>query len=62
MIKSKLLKKNNFINHGFFNKNHGFSKGIYKSLNCGMGSNDDDKNIKNLNFVAKIYKKKLHYS
>ncbi len=60
MIKSKLLKKNNFINHGFFNKNHGFSKGIYKSLNCGMGSNDDDKNIKkNLNFVKrKIYSKK----
>ncbi len=60
MIQSKLLKKNNFINHGFFNKNHGFSKGIYKSLNCGMGSNDDDKNIKkNLNYVKhKIYSKK----
>ena len=28
---------------------------MYKSLNCGIGSNDKNKNIiKNLNFVKKI--------
>ena len=31
------------------------SKGIYKGLNCGRGSKDNDKDIKkNLNFVAKM--------
>jgi len=52
MIKSKILQATKIVNHGFFNKNNGFSKGIYKSLNCGKGSNDDKKNIKkNLNYV-----------
>lgn len=42
------------ISHGFFNKNGGKSKGIYKSLNCGKGSKDNKKNInRNLNYVAK---------
>ena len=45
MINSKLLKKTNLVNHGFFNKINGFSKGIYKSLNCGIGSKDNKKNI-----------------
>ena len=40
MIQSKKLKKIKGINHGFFNKKGGKSKGIYKSLNCGLGSND----------------------
>ena len=54
MILSKLLKKTDIVNHGFFNKNNGFSKGIYKSLNCGKGSFDNKKNIKrNLNYVKK---------
>ena len=54
MIKSKLLNKNNIVNHGFFNKKNGFSKGIYKSLNCGKGSSDNENNIrKNLNYVKK---------
>ena len=35
----KLLKHKN-IKHGFFNRNGGKSKGNYKSLNCGPGSND----------------------
>ena len=47
MIKSKKLLKFSEISHGFFNKNGGVSKGIYKSLNCGIGSNDKKKNIKN---------------
>ena len=29
------------IRHGFFNRRGGTSEGIYASLNCGLGSNDD---------------------
>ena len=37
-----------------FSRKKGFSKGIYKSLNCGRGSKDKRKNItKNLNYVSK---------
>ena len=54
MILSKLFLKTNLVNHGFFNKKNGFSKGIYKSLNCGKGSFDNKINIKkNLNYVKK---------
>ena len=63
MYFSKKLKKFKNINHCFFSRKGGFSKGIYKSLNCGQGSKDNKKNInKNLNFVSKkikINKKKL---
>ncbi len=45
MIQSKLLKKYNNISHGFFNNLGGYSKGVYKSLNCGIGSKDKKKNI-----------------
>ena len=49
MIKSKKLSKYKIISHGFFDKKGGHSKGIYKSLNCGMGSSDNKKNVnKNL--------------
>ena len=54
MIKSKRLLKQKKISHGFFNKNGGKSKGIYKSLNCGLGSNDKRKDVKkNLKIVKK---------
>ncbi len=54
MIASKLLNKTGIVNHGFFNKKNGFSKGIYKSLNCGRGSMDKIQNIKkNLSYVKK---------
>ena len=54
MILSKLLRETNMVVHGFFNKKNGFSKGIYKSLNCGLGSKDNKENIiKNLNYVRK---------
>ncbi len=54
MIKSKLLKQYNNIYHGFFNRFGGYSKGIYRSLNCGMGSKDKKINInKNLKKVCK---------
>ena len=29
------------LRHGFFTANGGVSKGLYQSLNCGFGSNDD---------------------
>ena len=45
MFKSKKLSKFSEISHGFFNKNGGVSKGIYKSLNCGIGSKDKKSNI-----------------
>ena len=54
MIKSKKLSKFKNINHAFFNKLGGVSKGIYKSLNCGPGSKDKKKNVnKNLKIVSK---------
>ena len=54
MFYSKKLKKIKEINHCFFSKKNGFSKSIYKSLNCGRGSKDNRKNIqKNLSYVSK---------
>ena len=54
MIVSKKLSKFKKIKHGFFNKSGGKSKGIYKSLNCGPGSEDKKINvIKNLDIVKK---------
>lgn len=76
MIKSKKLQKFKNINHGFFNSSGGISSGIYKSLNCGLGSKDNKKNIlKNLKIVSKkigikknklillnqIHSNKIHY-
>ena len=52
MITSKKLSKFSEISHGFFNNKGGCSTGIYKSLNCGPGSNDNKlKVIKNLRIV-----------
>ena len=56
MIKSKKLTKLKGISHGFFNRNGGKSKGIYQSLNCGLGSNDKKKIVKR---NLKIVKNKL---
>ena len=54
MFYSKQLKKIKKIKHCFFSRKHGYSKGIYKSLNCGKGSKDNKKKVrKNLNFVAR---------
>ena len=53
MFFSKKFNKFKRIKHCFFSRNNGFSKGIYKSLNCGKGSKDKKKNIlKNLNYVS----------
>ena len=53
MFFSKKLKEINNIKHSFFSRKGGVSKGIYQSLNCGLGSEDDKKNVlKNLKLVA----------
>ena len=63
MIKSKKLSKFKRLNHGFFNRKGGISKGIYKSLNCGLGSldniNDINKNLKIASNRMGIPSKKL---
>ncbi len=56
MIKSNKLIKQKKISHGFFNRNGGKSVGIYKSLNCGPGSNDKKSKI---NENLKIVKNKI---
>ena len=45
MFYSKKLKKFKNIKHCFFSRKGGYSKGIYKSLNCGKGSKDSKKNV-----------------
>ena len=57
MFYSKRFKKFKNINHCFFSRKGGFSKGIYHSLNCGKGSKDKKKNVyKNLLIVSKKMK------
>ena len=57
MFYSKKLKKIKEIKHCFFSRKNGFSKGIYKGLNCGKGSKDKKGNVKkNLDYVAKKMK------
>ena len=46
MYYAKKLKKINYINHCFFSRNGGYSKQMYRSLNCGRGSRDSKNNIK----------------
>ena len=56
MFYSKNLKNNNNIQHCFFSRKNGVSKGIYESLNCGIGSNDEKKNVeKNLDIVSEKF-------
>ena len=64
MFYSKKFKKFPNIKHCFFSRRGGFSKGIYRSLNCGKGSKDNKKNVnRNLSLVSKkmkIHQKKLY--
>ncbi|PKP77672.1 MAG: peptidoglycan editing factor PgeF [Alphaproteobacteria bacterium HGW-Alphaproteobacteria-3] len=41
MLKAKPFEVLSQVRHGFFTREGGVSKGIYASLNCGYGSNDD---------------------
>ena len=53
MFYSKKFNKFKRIKHCFFSRKGGFSKGLYKSLNCGRGSNDNKISIlKNLNYIS----------
>ena len=53
MFFSKKLQKFENIKHCFFSRKNGFSKGNYKSLNCGLGSDDKKENVlKNLELVS----------
>ena len=45
MYFSKKLSNFSNVKHCFFSKKGGVSKNIYNSLNCGLGSNDSEKNI-----------------
>jgi len=45
MIQADALKDSPRIRHGFFTRQGGVSAGIYASLNCGYGSNDDPGNV-----------------
>ena len=59
MITSRKLSKQKKISHGFFNRKGGKSNGIYKSLNCGPGSNDNQNKVKkNLKIVKNKISKK----
>ena len=54
MFFSKKLQKYKNVKHCFFSRKDGFSKGNYKSLNCGLGSADKKENVlKNLESVSK---------
>ena len=53
MIRSRKLAKIKDIKHSFFTRKNGFSKNLYKSLNCGLGSNDRILTVKkNLRLVS----------
>ena len=57
MFYSNNFKNLEEIQHCFFSRKNGNSKGIYESLNCGIGSKDDSKNVdKNLEIIAKNFK------
>ena len=43
MFYSKKLRRIKEVKHCFFSRKNGFSKGIYKGLNCGRGSKDSKK-------------------
>ena len=48
MFYSKNLMNEVNIKHCFFSRKNGVSKGIYESLNCGIGSKDDINNVKKI--------------
>ena len=59
-IKSETMNKK--ITFKFFTNNHGFSKGKYKSLNCGLNSKDNPNHIQSniLKAVNQISKTSKH--
>jgi len=59
LITSNKLLRQKKISHGFFNRLGGKSTGIYKGLNCGPGSKDKKKSVKQ---NLKIVKNKISYN
>ena len=54
MFFSKKLLSFDNIKHCFFSRKNGVSQGVYESLNCGLGSSDNEENVlQNLEFVSK---------
>ena len=54
MFFSNQLKNISNLKHCFFSRKNGVSKGIYNSLNCGIGSKDDENNVtQNIDIVCK---------
>jgi len=47
MIEAQDFSKMPGIRHGFFGRQNGASQGIYASLNCGIGSDDDKDTVVN---------------
>ncbi len=45
MIISSALRSRTGIRHGFFSRQGGVSGGVYGSLNCGIGSDDERANV-----------------
>jgi len=46
MFCASILENCDGIRHGFFTRQGGVSRGIYSSLNCGLGSGDDAENVR----------------
>lgn len=46
MFCASTLESCDGIRHGFFTRQGGVSRGIYGSLNCGLGSRDDAENVR----------------
>ena len=60
IFKSNSFSKNSNIHHAFFSRKNGASKGIYGSLNCGLGSKDKKKHVyQNIEIVKKKIKTKF---
>ena len=56
IFKSNSFSKNSNIHHAFFSRKNGASKGIYESLNCGLGSKDKKKYVyQNIEIVNLCY-------
>jgi len=46
IVKAPNIEKHDAVQHGFFGRQGGVSEGIYASLNCGPGSDDNPENVK----------------
>ena len=63
IFKSNSFSKNSNILHAFFSRKNGTSKGIYGTLNCGLGSKDKKKHVyQNIEVVKKKKLKQNFYS